>query len=1356
MHVMEGGLGSGVLKKKSSSGCLIIKKAGANKNSGGGLGDLGDSSSKGGKRARLVSSGSDSSSSSSSDDDESLEFMRRKVNEKRLKCSAGYKRNEGNAEKKRSRLDLFEFDEYDEFDGKKMRNEFMQDRLKRVERNDGGNVKESSGTSNRNPVADKRKQGSYFNGSSIGRCKNAGGRGTMSKGFGSSDDEANIPISLLKMKYQETAGESIRLQGKNGVLKVMVNKKKKMNFPSQHKNHEPLVKDTVVDLPVYPDSKAAKSPGLLVGKERSGGKEKEETKLEKMNPTSFKNRKARDSGVDETDIVLAMPTPEACSSKKAVKKEAERSPSTEISPPVKVKEGKEGNTKRGGSTEKQMLREKIRGMLIDAGWSIDYRPRRNRDYLDAVYINPSGTAYWSIIKAYDAFKKHLEEDNDKVKAKVGFPSVAPISEDLISKLTRQTKKKIAEEIKRKRKEDSMTKRAKKYAVKEAEESSESDQSEEQLSSYMKQNQKLRKKLCKVDQGSDSDLSDDSLDRTPRKVKFEKPSTSSKSIPLHGRTSKVIGRCTLLVRGSDREGNSEFDGYVPYRGKRTVLAWLIDCGTAKLSEKVQYMNRRRTKVMLEGWITREGIHCGCCSKILTVSKFELHAGSKLRQPFQNIFLESGSSLLQCQIDAWNSQEESLHRDFFTVNVEVDDPDDDTCGICGDGGDLICCDSCPSTFHQICLGIQMLPSGDWHCPNCICKYCELANENTSEENDISYGELNRCNFCEKKYHNSCSERAHLQPSSCNASFCGLKCQEIYDHLQKILGTKHELEAGISWSIIQRSDVSDASQRGFPSRVECNSKLAVALSVMDECFLPIIDRRSGINIIHNVVYNCGSNFNRLNYRGFYTAIMERGDEILAAASIRLHGDCLAEMPFIGTREIYRRQGMCRRLLSSIETELGSLKVGQLIIPAISEHMNTWTAVFGFHELEGALKKEIKSMNMLVFPGTDMLQKQLAKKENFDGAMVSEPTMNQPLLLSLVEKSDASLSEDQNTRVSSDSGGCPTSKSCDEVDALDSESPIPSIPSESVCVNKQKVSSDNLKCSPIPAGDGNLSDERHRSLEPPSDDDSTTQTCSEKASEDALLSKIASNGCVRSLPASVSNVSVEVNNGASNGDDEESVVPSIAHLDGEAFDAKTDGVDPGVVQDTPDHAESDKPDRDAKYDGVSPDVVQDTPDHTEIDANTDVVDTSASQDAPDSAESDKPDRDAKNDGVSPDVVQDTPDRAESDAKTNGVDPGAHDRDESDKPDTDAKADGVAQDTPDRAESDQPGGDAKIDGVDPGSVQDAPGHAESNKPTGDAKSDPGAVEDTPDRDAETDCVDPGVVKDTPDCAETDEHDAES
>lgn len=89
----------------------------------------------------------------------------------------------------------------------------------------------------------------------------------------------------------------------------------------------------------------------------------------------------------------------------------------------------------------------------------------------------------------------------------------------------------------------------------------------------------------------------------------------------------------------------------------------------------------------------------------------------------------------------------------------------------------------------------------------------------------------------------------------NLCYLLLLQVFKWLQKILGTKNELEAGFSWSVIRRFD-EDAFEFPLMSqlKVECNSKIAVALAVMDECFLPIVDQRSGVNLIHNVIYNCG----------------------------------------------------------------------------------------------------------------------------------------------------------------------------------------------------------------------------------------------------------------------------------------------------------------------------------------------------------------------------------------------------------------------------------------------------------------------------------------------------------------------
>ncbi|MCL7041480.1 hypothetical protein MKW94_020704, partial [Papaver nudicaule] len=621
----------------------------------------------------------------------------------------------------------------------------------------------------------------------------------------------------------------------------------------------------------------------------------------------------------------------------------------------KLTRSKRHGDKNGGdsrSSEQQRIRDQIRTILLNAGWTIEHRQRSNRDYQDSIYISPKGGGgLWSIVKAYNTFIKEWKNEGGE-----SSNSFTPLPDEDIIQLTRQ----------RRSKEERMADLAKKKQSKKEKALSKPELKKEKA--LRKLESKKEKALRKPESKKEKAL---------RKTgKIQKSVLASDANLQQGKKKRKQKRGALLVRSSNQKKNSD-DGFIPFTGKRSVLSWLIDMGVVPLNGKVQYMNRRGTRAMQEGQITRDGIQCGCCSKILTLSEFEIHAGSNLQQPLQNIYAESGISLFQCQLDAWNKQEESDRTGFHFMEYDPNDPNDDTCGICADGGNLICCDGCPSTFHQKCLGIEMFPPGDWHCPNCICKVCKSVGRRRGQGDDTTVSALLTCGLCEEKYHKSCGLDPDARPLKRNKSyisFCGIKCSKIYNQLQKLLGAKNELEDGFSWSLIKRTDLdSEASSRVLPQKAECNSKLAVALTVMNECFLPIVDQRTGINLIHNVVYNCGSNFNRVNYGGFYTVIMERGDEIISAATIRIHGTRLAEMPFIGTRFNYRRQGMCRRLLSAIESALYSLNVERLVIPAIPELLHTWTAVFDFKPLDESQKQEKRSMNMLVFPGTGLLQKEI-----------------------------------------------------------------------------------------------------------------------------------------------------------------------------------------------------------------------------------------------------------------------------------------------------------------------------------------------------------------------------------------------
>ncbi|KAL8140932.1 LOW QUALITY PROTEIN: hypothetical protein V2J09_006953 [Rumex salicifolius] len=457
----------------------------------------------------------------------------------------------------------------------------------------------------------------------------------------------------------------------------------------------------------------------------------------------------------------------------------------------------------------------------------------------------------------------------------------------------------------------------------------------------------------------------------------KPSPSIKS-RKRKMISSSVNQSARALRSSNRTREVVAFSTVPHH-PRTVLSLLISNNIVLPRKKVYYRGKDN-QTMAEGRITIDGIKCACCQKIFSLSGFESHAKSKSlnQQPAANIFLEDGRSLVKCQLQMLHNSRRSFQKETLDGG-EIQSVNDHICSVCRDGGELLLCDRCPSSFHASCLGLQTIPDGDWYCPSCCCGICGTS-QSVDSKCQMNEKSTLCCDQCE--LHISClggRGGVNLGDYTKAKWFCCRLCSQIYKGLQKLQRKPIPLDHdNLTWTLIKpmQYESGDDLDEGYVSiMAENHSKLSLALEVIKECFEPVKEPLTGRDLVEDVVFGRGSELKRLNFKGFYIILLEKNDELITVATLRIYGGKVAEVPLVATRFHYRRLGMCRLLMSELEKNLMELGVEKLVLPAAPTTLNTWTSSFGFREVRPLERSELLAYTFLDFQGTVMCQKLLGE---------------------------------------------------------------------------------------------------------------------------------------------------------------------------------------------------------------------------------------------------------------------------------------------------------------------------------------------------------------------------------------------
>ncbi|PKI34166.1 hypothetical protein CRG98_045445 [Punica granatum] len=299
-------------------------------------------------------------------------------------------------------------------------------------------------------------------------------------------------------------------------------------------------------------------------------------------------------------------------------------------------------------------------------------------------------------------------------------------------------------------------------------------------------------------------------------------------------------------------------------------------------------------------------------------------------------------------------------------QLDGPQSDTiCFVCHFGGELIPCNNCFSSYHLTCLEPERMNLGNMEYQGWI-KWCFRVREPTKALRLF----LMKAGFVHLVAVAYVARVIPLMTMVSGVKFASNAHAVLCVRLHQLLGTSNPTSVdGLTWTMIRsmRNDYRTCALTRKANLV----KLSHALRVVQESFQPITELHTKRDLVRDVVYSSMSKLRRLNFRGFYVMVLQKGDEVVSAATIRIHGQKVAEMPLVATNFDYRQQGMCRLLVHELINLLDKMGIERFILPAASELRTMWEKSFGFSEMPLSDRLELLGYPLLGFQGTTVIQK-------------------------------------------------------------------------------------------------------------------------------------------------------------------------------------------------------------------------------------------------------------------------------------------------------------------------------------------------------------------------------------------------